>query len=86
MLSILTKKEGEAMNNRDRLNAMTNEELAKYLCYLMEIIADLADMPCKDLCDICPARKRCKKGHNGILDWLNSDSKEDFIINDLPYL
>ena len=60
------------MKNREKLNAMTNEELASFLCDVMEKIGDETE---EDLCDICPARNRCSKGHNGFLDWLNdSDS------------
>ena len=65
------------MNNRDRLNAMTNEELAEVFCNAIDEFAGRADV---DTCDYCPVRSICKRGHNGFLAWLNSDTKEDFII------
>ena len=59
------------MTNREKLNSMTNEELASFFCDAMEDIADKADI---DVCDICPVRKLCKKGQTGFLVWLNSDT------------
>ncbi len=62
------------MKNRDRLNAMSDEELATFLCDVIEKIA--ANTPDKFVCDICPASELCRKGHNGILAWLNQNEKE----------
>jgi hypothetical protein len=62
------------MNNRDKLNAMTDEELAELFCKTMEAIADdtKADDWC---CDFCPARKICKSKHNGFLAWLRKEAE-----------
>lgn len=57
------------MNNRETLNAMTDEELSDFLCKTME---DIAEKTKEDdwCCDICPVNKYCKKGKNGFLAWL----------------
>lgn len=53
------------MTNREKLNAMTNEELSKFLCGLMNA----------DDCDTCPAQEYCKIGRNGFLAWLKADTE-----------
>ena len=53
------------MTNREKLNAMTNEELSKFLCGLMNA----------DDCDTCPAQEYCKLGRNGFFDWLKADTE-----------
>ena len=60
------------MTNRDRLNQMTNEELSELFCDKLEQIVAEADI---DVCDICPVRKLCKKGHNGFLAWLGKEAE-----------
>lgn len=61
------------MKNRDKLNSMTDKELADFFCEAMEIVADKADI---DLCDICPVNSICKKGHNGFLAWLEKEAED----------
>ncbi len=61
------------MNNRDKLNAMTDEELAAFFCEAMEKIADKTKDEC--CCDICPVSNICKKGHNGFLAWLRKEAE-----------
>ena len=57
------------MNNRDKLNSMTDEELSEFLCGTMESIQKKTRE--NDwCCDICPASKYCKKGKNGFITWL----------------
>lgn len=63
------------MTNRDRINAMSNEELADLFCRTMEDIADKTKE--KDwCCDICPVFKICKARHNGFLAWLEQNASE----------
>lgn len=54
------------MTNREKLAAMSDGELGKWICELMD-----AD-DCKDL---CPARKLCYFGHNGMTKWLKSEAE-----------
>ncbi len=59
------------MTNRDKLQNMTDRELADFICYTIE------DMVCKtsiDTCEICPVKNLCKKGHNGFIDWFNKEA------------
>lgn len=60
------------MTNRDKLNQMTNEELSELFCYTLEQAAEQENA---DVCDICPVRSLCKKGHNGFLAWLNKEAE-----------
>jgi hypothetical protein len=62
------------MTNREKLIAMTDEELSDFLCSQMENIQGKteADDWC---CKICPVQKLCKKGHNGFLVWLRRRAK-----------
>lgn len=62
------------MTNRDKLMAMTDEELSEFLCGQMENIQDKTkeDDWC---CDICPVGKLCKKGKNGFLAWLEKEAE-----------
>jgi hypothetical protein len=63
------------MKNRDKLIAMTDDELSDLLCKTMEDISELTnrDYWC---CDICPVKELCKKGHNGFLAWLEKEAEE----------
>lgn len=59
--------------NADHIRSMTDEELTKFFC--KEIL-------CKNLLTdacykICPVRKQCSPGHNGILEWLKQPYKEN---------
>lgn len=68
------------MKNREKLNAMTNEELASFLCDVMEKIADETE---EDICEICPVSDYCGKGHNGFFNWLDEEGGSS---NDLSYM
>ena len=58
------------MNNRDKLKAMTNEELAQLLCDAIDVFAGRADV---HTCDHCPVQSLCRKGHNGFLAKLEGE-------------
>ena len=56
------------MTNREKLRAMTDEELAKYVC-------DLDKM-----CSGCPGSDLCEfgDGHaNGMIKWLQAEAEDD---------
>jgi hypothetical protein len=61
------------MNNREKLNSMSDKDLAGLFCEAMEKISDKADI---DMCDICPVRTMCRKGSTGFLNWLQADAVE----------
>ena len=61
------------MNNREKLNAMTNEEIAAQLCNLVEFVASALDHDCA--CAYCPANKLCSRGNNGFLALLNQEAE-----------
>ena len=58
------------MTNREKLNAMSTEELASFFCDRVEDIHEIANV---DSCNICPVRKLCKKGNNGFRAWLEKE-------------
>lgn len=58
------------MTNREKLQHMTDRELADFLCGIVEDMVDKTDI---DTCDICPVRNLCGKGHNGFIDWFNKE-------------
>lgn len=51
--------------NADRIRAMSDEELAKFLCRNMQD------------CSVCPGTKYCSFGHNGFVKWLGLPAEED---------
>ena len=55
------------MTNRDRLNEMSNTELAAFVC----------GFATRESCDTCPARDLCRKGHNGMVEWLGLEAQTD---------
>lgn len=60
--------------NREKLNAMSDQEFADMLCTMMEKIAKKT----KDgdwCCDICPATDLCKKKQNGFRKWLEKEAE-----------
>lgn len=63
------------MTNRDKLIAMSDEELSDFLCAQMENIQGKTkeDDWC---CDICPVSRLCKKKRNGFLTWLKGEAEE----------
>lgn len=61
----------EAQTNADRIRAMTDEELAKFLCdFRTESAGD-------HYCAGCKAESYCRTGHNGMIDWLQQPAKEE---------
>ncbi len=64
------------MNNREKLNSMSDKELShEVLCYIVELVAGALDHD--NACKYCPVTKICRKGKNGFISWLEQDT-EDF--------
>ena len=63
------------MKNREKLNQMTDEELAAKVCDFINAVADKADID--DMCDICPFNKLCSLGHTGVSVWLGQEAREN---------
>lgn len=57
--------------NADRIRAMSDEELAKFLCNFRSCDSD--GYPCSG----CKAESYCRVGHNGMEDWLQMPAEED---------
>ena len=57
--------------NADRIRAMSDEELAKFLCNFRS--CDSSEHPCNG----CQAEPYCMIGHNGMIDWLQQPAEED---------
>lgn len=57
--------------NADRIRAMSDEELAKFLCEFRSCDSDR--YPCSG----CKAESYCRAGHNGMEDWLQMPAEED---------
>lgn len=65
------------MTNRVMLSKMSNEDLANFLCNLIEDkFAEAADKLKLDFCDLCPFQKGCRKGHNGVLTYLETEEEK----------
>ena len=62
------------MNNRDKLNSMTNEELSELFCKTMEEIAEKTEDG-DWCCDLCPVTNICKAKNNGFLAWLEKEEE-----------
>lgn len=62
------------MNNREKLNSMTNEEIAEKLCYLVELVADALDH--EDGCNFCPVKKLCRYGKAGFIEYLEQNAED----------
>lgn len=58
----------QKLSNADRIRAMSDEELAKWLCSLMT--AECCDQR-------CPARDICHLGDNGLVKWMKQPAEED---------
>lgn len=56
------------MTNADKIRAMSDEELAEWLCSLMT--AECCDQR-------CPARDICNLGDNGLVKWMKQPAEED---------
>lgn len=71
------------MTNREKINRMSNDELAFMLCDLMDNIGNEAeeygydneDDIASTSCQLCPMREYCKKGKNGFSAWLDMEVK-----------
>lgn len=61
----------EPMTNADRIRAMSDEELAEFLCHLR------SDGEEGFACSACKAEPYCRAGHNGMIDWLQRPAEED---------
>lgn len=59
------------LTNADRIRAMSDEELAKFLCNFRS--CDSSEHPCNG----CQAEPYCMIGHNGMIDWLQQPAEED---------
>ena len=55
------------MTRFERLIDMDVEDVAALLC---DAISDKVD------CENCPATDKCRRGHNGMLDWLNEEVQD----------
>ena len=62
------------MTNREKINQMSNGDLAGLFCEAMEKISEKVDI---DMCEFCPVRDMCFKGSNGFLRWLDMEAAED---------
>lgn len=57
--------------NADRIRAMDDEQLAKFLCEFRS--CDYEFHPCNN----CKGEPYCRAGHNGMIDWLKEPAGED---------
>ena len=64
------------MTNREKLNAMTNEELSDLFCKMMEKIAENSVEVDDWCCNLCPFTKKCEWGHPAILAYLNEEADD----------
>lgn len=60
----------EIITNADRIRAMSDEELGKFLCDFRS--CNSSEHPC----DGCKAEPHCHTGHNGMIDWLRQSAEE----------
>ena len=58
-------KEKHKQTNADRIRAMTDEELAEFMCH------NVSNGTVN--CAFCSAEEFCRMGHNGWLDWLQKE-------------
>lgn len=62
--------ENEVITNADKIRAMSDEELAEWICSLMT--ADCCDQR-------CPARDICNLGDNGLVKWMKQPAYETIL-------
>ena len=62
------------MTNADRIRAMSDKELAEFLCHFRS--DDAAT------CSGCKSEHYCRPGHNGMIDWLQQPVEEGDEEND----
>ena len=60
----------KVLTNADRVRAMSDEELAMFLCNFRSYNAD------EYICEGCKAAKYCHTGHTGTIDWLQQPAEE----------
>lgn len=60
-------KEPYRFTNADKIRAMSDEELAEFMCHSVSPngVAN---------CSACEAAEFCRMGHNGYLDWLKEEA------------
>ena len=63
-------KLGVKKTNADRIRAMSDEELAMFLCNFRSCNAD------EYICEGCKAEKYCRAGHEGTIDWLQQPAEK----------
>ena len=63
--------EGKTMTYADRIRAMNDEEMAKFLC---DFRSDNYD---EHPCNGCVATTYCHTGYNGMIDWLQQPVEEE---------
>ena len=61
----------ETPSNADRIRAMSDEELAKFLCDFRSCTSEAH--PCTG----CKAEAYCRMWYNGMIEWLQQTAKED---------
>ncbi len=62
--------EVEPITNADRIRAMSDDELAKFLCKFRSLESS------GYACYRCVAVKFCRSGHTGMIDWLQQPAEE----------
>ena len=63
--------EFEMFSNADRIRAMSDEELAEFLCHFR------SDEAAEHACSGCKGESYCRAGHGGMIDWLRKPAKEE---------
>ena len=63
--TICREKPAFPATNADRIRAMTDEELAEFMCH------NVSNGTVN--CAFCAAAEFCRMGHNGWLDWLKQE-------------
>lgn len=58
---------GKPTTNADRIRAMTDEELAEFMCH------NVSNGTVN--CAFCAAAEFCRTGHNGWLNWLKEEAE-----------
>lgn len=61
----------ERRTNADRIRAMDDEQLAKFLCEFRSCAYE------GHPCDNCKGDPYCTAGHNGMIDWLEKPAEEN---------
>ena len=60
----------QTLSNADRIRAMSDEEMAEFLCHFR------SDDAAEYACSRCKAEPYCRSGHNGMIDWLQQPAEE----------